>query len=536
MQNSLAFAFVDHGGRVLACGMSSGMTRLRLLSLLLVGHLQAADCIAHRGDSVRHPDNTLEAVESAWKAGADIVELDVRMTGDGVLVLWHDADLRRKSIKEMTHPQLDAAVPEYPVPTLRECLKSAEAGQQVLLDLKEASGDYLQKVLGEVRDFTPSGVEVILQSGDWNALAFLRSRAPMRTRLFYVTNLKSEPPSAELAAKLSQGGFQGITAQGRQHVNQAYVAAFRSKGLKYYVWTINDPERMKHYVALGVDGVITDDPVAFRKVVPRPQAPEKKLPIDGEVFVVEGCTAFVIWPEKKAPQSTPWVWYAPTLPNLPGQQEEWMFRQWLDKGIAIAGIDVGESYGSPEGRRLYQAFYEKLTGERGMSTTPCLLARSRGGLMLYNWAVEHPLCVSGIVGIYPVCNLTSYPGLKKACGAYGMSEEQLAAKLAEHNPVSRLKPLAEAKVPVLHLHGDADKLVPLAENSAMLKEAYEKAGGLMWLKVIEGGGHDIKPHWFTSQRLVDFVSFYLVGLRDDEGLNKRIFEYMEEDSTWEIGE
>jgi len=505
-----------------------------MLWLISCGMAMATEAVAHRGASIHHPDNTLEAVESAWKAGADVVEIDIRMTADGLLVLFHDADLRKKPIKGMTHAELDAAVPDHHIPTLEECLKRGEAGQVLLLDLKETSEDYLKKVLVEVRDFTPSGVEVILQSGDWKALAFLRNRAPVRTPLFYVTNLKSEAPAPELATRLAERGLQGITAQGQKFVDKDYVTAFHRKGLKYYVWTINRPEQMEHYVGVGVDGVITDDPAAFRKLVPKPAPPEKKLPFPGEVFAVEGHTAFVIWPEKKAPQSTPWVWYAPTLPNLPAKQEEWMFRQWLDKGIAIAGIDVGESYGSPEGRRLYQAFYEQLTTKRGMSTAPCLLARSRGGLMLYNWAVEHPLCVSGIAGIYPVCNLTSYPGLKKACGAYGMSEEELALKLEEHNPVSRLKPLAEAKVPVLHLHGDADKLVPLDANSGMLKEAYEKLGGQMTLRVIEGGGHDVKAHWFTSQRLVDFVTFRLVGVGDDKELGKRILDYITEDSMWEI--
>ena len=51
----------------------------------------------------------------------------------------------------------------------------------------------------------------------------------------------------------------------------------------------------------------------------------------------------------------PWVWYAPTLNRLPGAAEKWMFDRFLATGIAIAGIDVGESYGSPNGRASYQA-------------------------------------------------------------------------------------------------------------------------------------------------------------------------------------
>ena len=101
---------------------------------------------------------------------------------------------------------------------------------------------------------------------------------------------------------------------------------------------------------------------------------------------------------------------------------------------------------------------------------------SRGGLMLYNWAVEHPKSIGGIAGIYPVCNLVSYPGLKRAAGAYEMTTDELKAKLTRHNPIDRLAPLAKAKVPILHLHGDKDRTVPLEANSAELAKRYKAFG------------------------------------------------------------
>lgn len=234
--------------------------------------------------------------------------------------------------------------------------------------------------------------------------------------------------------------------------------------------------------------------------------PTKKLPLPGEVFSVEGHTAFVILPKPEMQAAgRPWVWYAPTLPNLPGPEEAWMFRKFLDAGIAVAGIDVGESFGSPDGRALYQSLYKELVEKRGFSKKPCLLARSRGGLMLDNWAVEHPESVGGIAGIYPVCDLRSYPGIDKAAPAYRMTPEELTAALAQHNPVDRVEPLARAGVPVLHIHGDQDTVVPLEVNSAELARRYRQFGGEMKVIVIEGGGHDMWPGWFQSQELVDFV-------------------------------
>ncbi len=237
-----------------------------------------------------------------------------------------------------------------------------------------------------------------------------------------------------------------------------------------------------------------------------PKSVEKKLPINGEVFDVDGHVAFLIMPAKTSSGArTPWVWYAPTLPNLPGKEERWMFEKFLAEDIAIAGVDVGESYGSPKGRAVYSALYKELVEKRGLSQRPCLLARSRGGLMLYNWAAEHPSSVACIAGLLPVSNLSSYPGLERASGAYGMTGEELAANLAKHNPIDRLAPLAEAGVPIFHIHGDSDDLVPLEQNSGELARRYKKLGGKMTLVVVKGQGHTMWDGWFHCQELVDFV-------------------------------
>lgn len=233
---------------------------------------------------------------------------------------------------------------------------------------------------------------------------------------------------------------------------------------------------------------------------------KKKLLLPGEVFHVAGRPAFVIAPEKKPHKAgTPWAWYAPTFPNLPGTEELWMFERFAKAGIAIAGIDVGESYGSPEGRRLFSALYRELTEKRGFSTKPVLLGRSRGGLMTLGWAVENADKVGGFAGIYPVCNIASYPGIARASSAFAMTPEELTAKLAEHNPLDRLAALAKAKVPLFAIHGDVDKVVPLEANSGEMRKRYESLGGEMQLVVPPGQGHNMWSGFFQSQELVDFV-------------------------------
>lgn len=236
---------------------------------------------------------------------------------------------------------------------------------------------------------------------------------------------------------------------------------------------------------------------------------KKTLPLPGTCFEIDGCEAFLISPSTPA-KGKPWVWYAPTLPPYPDVNEKWMFERFLDVGISIAGVDVGESSGNPEGRRLYSTFYTYLTTQHGLSEKAVLLPRSRGGLMLYNWAAENAVKVACIAGIYPVCNLKSFPGLESASEAYGMTPEALEADIGQHNPIDRLESLAAARVPIYHVQGDEDEPVPLEANSQILAERYRALGGDVTLNVARGQSHSVWEGFFRCQELIDFVKTNVV--------------------------
>ncbi len=246
--------------------------------------------------------------------------------------------------------------------------------------------------------------------------------------------------------------------------------------------------------------------VAAGDEVQEASKPDKKLPLAGEVFMVRNHVAFIIPARNVVPDKPiPWVWYAPTLPNLPGDAETWMFEKFTAAGIAIAGIDAGESYGSPEGCELYSALYEELTARRGYSAKPVLLGRSRGGLMTLSWAVNNPDKVGGWAGIYPVCNLSSYPGLDRAAPAFGLTTDELQNRLSEFNPVDRITALAKAKVPLFAIHGDVDTVVPLEQNTGLMKSRLEEQNGSIELIVPKGQGHNMWDGFFQCDELVTFV-------------------------------
>jgi len=236
-------------------------------------------------------------------------------------------------------------------------------------------------------------------------------------------------------------------------------------------------------------------------------------------FAVPGGSGFVIKPDHSEHAGLkPWLWYAPTfvkatpkMGRYPNKSLTWFFTRLLDQGVWIAGVDVGESYGNAQGRKAYTQFYKIARKKFALSPRPCLLAQSRGGLMLYNWAVEHAHDVGCIVGIYPVTNLESWPNLggERIQKAYGMNETELRKHLRKNSPIDRLAPLAKANVPILHIHGDADKVVSLQQNTLEFARRYNAMGGKAEVEVIHGKGHEEVPEYFESERVLDFLLRFL---------------------------
>jgi pimeloyl-ACP methyl ester carboxylesterase len=226
-----------------------------------------------------------------------------------------------------------------------------------------------------------------------------------------------------------------------------------------------------------------------------------------EVFDVAGHKAFVEVAPKPA-VGKPWVWYAP---NVNGDfiilNHRMYADSFLDAGISIASCDLGEVRGAPGSTAKFDLFHREMV-KRGWSSKPVLLGQSRGGLMTLAWAMRHPEKLAAWAGIYPVCNLASYPlrhSRDETLADYGMDEQDLRTRLDEFNPVSNLAGLAKHNVPMFSVHGDKDTLVPFEENTELLKARYTALGGACEVKIIPGRGHEVSPPFFECRELVDFI-------------------------------
>jgi len=224
--------------------------------------------------------------------------------------------------------------------------------------------------------------------------------------------------------------------------------------------------------------------------------------------------AYLIKPTAKLDPSKRWVWIFPfehALGTASGSVEHRFYvNELLAAGFSVAGIDIGVSCGSPRAAERCEEFHRLLVKQHGLNPRARLMAQSNGGLIAYAWAYRHPRSVDRIAGIYPATDLHSWPGLQNLVAypakglGYDLTQQQLAPRLAEFNPIDNLAPLAKAGAKLLHIHGDHDKLVPIEANSIELVRRYKSLGGSAELIVVKGFGHGGAP-FFQSRRLVAFL-------------------------------
>lgn len=225
-------------------------------------------------------------------------------------------------------------------------------------------------------------------------------------------------------------------------------------------------------------------------------------------FEVDGKPVLVVAPKKEAP-GRPWAWHGEFFGHKPNPDIA-----LLGRGFHVVYMSVPDMLGSPTAVAHWNTFYRVLTGRFGFARKVALVGLSRGGLYCYNWAAANPEKTACIYGDAPVCDFKSWPGgfgegkrsdpdwdLVLKCYGFRSDEE---AKAYRMNPVDHLAPLAAAKVPLLHVFGDADEVVPWRENTGLVAERYKALGGDITLIRKPGVNHH--PHGLDdSTPIVNFI-------------------------------
>ncbi|QDU28123.1 Acetylxylan esterase precursor [Anatilimnocola aggregata] len=231
-------------------------------------------------------------------------------------------------------------------------------------------------------------------------------------------------------------------------------------------------------------------------------------------FEVAGKNVLVVAPAQPA-TGKPWVWHGEFFGHKPAPDIA-----LLKRGFHIVYLSVPNMLGSPAAVEHWNHCYAELTSKYGFAPKVSLVGLSRGGLYCYNWGAANPEKVACIYGDAPVCDFKSWPGGKALGGEWkgkGSAgdwklvlqqwgfKDNAAAIAYDKNPVDNLPPLAKAKVPLLHVYGDADDVVPWDENTGLIAERYQKLGGDITLIAKPGVGHH--PHGLEdSTPIVEFIA------------------------------
>jgi len=212
--------------------------------------------IAHRGDSASAPENTLRAIGQAFDRGADLVEIDVRLTKDEKVVLMHDDTVDRTTdgtgkVAEMTLEELRALnaswpknekfadVDAEPVPTLEEALQLAKGRGMLALDIA-------QGMEGEILacPWTLEGAEAL-------------SKVLPGTGIAIIGSAPNEFPPA-FFADVSRRGVRCFWYN-HASITDEFVREAHRRAMSVIVWTLDDPGSMEVARDRGVDGILSND-------------------------------------------------------------------------------------------------------------------------------------------------------------------------------------------------------------------------------------------------------------------------------------
>lgn len=233
--------------------------------------------VAHRGASSGHPENTLEAFEAAVAAGADVVELDARLSRDGHLVVMHDADLARSTggsgfVQDLTLGEIKRRSGGR-VPALAEALELLSGRVTVDVEIKNIPGEpdfdspreRVAEALVRLLDRSSFSGTILASSFNWLSIERVRRFAPGVPTGFLTV------PAVDAGAALAYASVAGhalILPQVRAllRAGPSLVERAHALGVRVGTWTVEDLDEMRRLFSWGVDAVATDDPEAAAPV------------------------------------------------------------------------------------------------------------------------------------------------------------------------------------------------------------------------------------------------------------------------------
>lgn len=243
--------------------------------------------VAHRGASYDAPENTLASIALGWAQAADLLEIDVRLTRDGAVVLLHDDTFARtgghpaapQALDLAAIRRLDAGVWKAPhfagqrVPVLAEALAAVPADKGILIEIKCGAEiiPALQRALAKAT-LPPERLHLICF--DYEVLRAAKAAMPQFKALLLAggTHEGRPRPPADLDALIAAAraaNFDGLDLGDDWPIAPAFVRRVHAAGLLLHIWTVNNGARARELATAGVDGITTDRPGWLRNQLQR---------------------------------------------------------------------------------------------------------------------------------------------------------------------------------------------------------------------------------------------------------------------------
>ncbi len=221
--------------------------------------LQLPRVIGHRGAMAYAPENTLESFREAARRGATWVEIDVKLTADGVPIVMHDASLKRTTGVDRMAAETPARELPPSVPTFEQAIACfVELGLGCNVEIKPCEGretETARVTVQTLRRVWPSSLPAPLLSSFKDAsLAAARDAAPEYARALLIDELRDDWLARAKAVEAA-----GINTNGKK-LTAVRAVEIRRAGYALSVYTINDGDVARALVGMGVDCVITDAP------------------------------------------------------------------------------------------------------------------------------------------------------------------------------------------------------------------------------------------------------------------------------------
>lgn len=241
------------------------------------------EIVGHRGASHEAPENTLSSVMLSWQENADATEIDVYLTADNRVVLFHDKEMKRTTgapgmIWEQTTESLaalEAGAWKHarwagePIPFIEPVIESIPDHKRLFIEIK-CGTEIVPHLVPIIRESGKRPEQISIISFQYDVCVEMKKALPEH-QVYFLSSFKEQPDGTlkptidELIQRAKDGNLDGLDLSFKGLNSAEDVQKIKDAGLFVATWTVNDPEVARRMIEYGVESITTDRPAGLRQ-------------------------------------------------------------------------------------------------------------------------------------------------------------------------------------------------------------------------------------------------------------------------------